>query len=79
MIIREIEKKFLGEFTQSVKTQKVFEMLKKGGIDKHSHYGLQNIILKDIRDEISPLYIGIKSNTIWYNFQNPNITLVYRD
>ena len=51
LIIREIEKKFFGDSKESFETQKVFEMIKKSGIDKHS-YGMQNIILKDIRDEL---------------------------
>lgn len=52
LIIKQIKKKFLGDFSDSEKTQKIFEMIKKGGIDKHSLHGMQNIILKDIRDEL---------------------------
>jgi len=52
LIIKQIKEKYLGDFSQSEKTQKIFEMLKAGKIDEHYHYGMQNIILKDIRDEL---------------------------
>lgn len=50
-IIKQIKEKFFGEISQNEKTQKIFEMIKKGGIDTHS-YDVQNIILRDIRDEL---------------------------
>lgn len=52
VIIREIEKKYFSDFALMAKTQKIFEMIKKGKIDKESGSKWQIYILKDIRDKL---------------------------
>lgn len=52
LVLREIEKKFLGDSEIKSKTQKIFEMIKKSGIDKEASIYEQAYILKDIRDEL---------------------------
>ena len=57
LVLKEIEKKYLGDSKIKSKTQKIFEMIKKSGLDKEDSIYEQAYILKDIRDKLAE---GIK-------------------
>jgi len=68
LILSKIEKEYLGEFSESEKNQKIFEMIKKGKIDEKKEDKWQAYYLENIKDELAK---GKSFEVVMEELENP--------